>query len=99
MNARDNEITMNMCNKNITLYNTEKNSYYVSKMTVGFREHQEDWFEAKKYHITFLIGFKHTGWRGSKNEWIPSKSNLKYFKHFNFSILGTKQVAIDCQNR
>ena len=42
---------------------------------------------------------KHTGWQGSKNEWIPSKSNLENSLHFYFSILGTKQIAIDCQNR
>ena len=42
---------------------------------------------------------KHTGWRGYKNEWIISKSNLENSLHFYFSILGTKQIAIDCQNR
>ena len=42
---------------------------------------------------------KHTGWQGSKNEWIPSKSNLEYSKHFYYSILGTKKITIDCQNR
>ena len=47
--------------------------------------------------MTFLlcIAIKHTGWQGSKNEWIPSNSNLEYSKHFYFSILGTKQIAID----
>ena len=47
----------------------------------------------------FVIAIKLTGWRGSKNEWIPSKSNLEYSKHFYFSILGTKQIAKDYQNR
>ena len=45
---------------------------------------------------------KHTGWRGSKNEWIPYKSNLKNSLHFYFSILGTKRspyiVKIDSEN-
>jgi hypothetical protein len=36
------------------------------------------------------------GCQGSKNEWIPSKSNLENSLHF--LILGTKQIAVDCQN-
>ena len=41
---------------------------------------------------------KHTDWWGSKNEWIPFKS-LENSKHFYFTILGTKKIEIDCQNR
>jgi hypothetical protein len=55
---------------------------------------------SQKISYTFcVIAIKHTGWRGSINEWIPSKSNLVFSKHFYFSILGTKEIAIDCQNR
>ena len=50
--------------------------------------------------MTFLVTVnRHAGWRGSKNDGIPSKSNLENSTHFYFSILGTKQIAIDCQNR
>ena len=42
---------------------------------------------------------KHCGWQGSKNEWIPSKSNLENSLHIYFLILGTKQITVDCQNR
>ena len=46
-----------------------------------------------------VIVNKQAGSRESKNEGIPSKSNLENSIHFYFSILGTKQIAIDCQNR
>ena len=40
---------------------------------------------AKRYLITFLVMVnKHCGWRGSKNEWIPSKYNLEHSFHFYF---------------
>jgi hypothetical protein len=42
---------------------------------------------------------KNCGWRGSKNEWIQSKSNLEFFLHIYVLILGTKQIAVDGQNR
>ena len=47
----------------------------------------------------FVLAIKHTGWRGSKKEWISSKSNLECSKHFYFSILGTKKIVIDCKNK
>ena len=42
---------------------------------------------------------KNSGWRGSKNEWIPFKSNLENLLHIDFLILATKQIGVDCQNR
>ena len=42
---------------------------------------------------------KQCGWRGSKNEWILSKSNLENSLHIYFLILGAKQIAVNCQNR
>ena len=39
------------------------------------------------------------GWQGSKNGWIPSKSNLENSLLIYFLILGTIQIAVDCQNR
>jgi hypothetical protein len=38
----------------------------------------------------------HTGWQGSKNEWIPSKSNVESSMHFYVTILDTKQIAVEC---
>ena len=40
-----------------------------------------------------------TGWRGSKNEWIPSKYYLKNYIHIYLTKLSTKLIGIDCQNR
>ena len=37
--------------------------------------------------------------RGSKNDWISSKSNLENYIQVYFTILGAKQIAIDCQNQ
>ncbi len=37
----------------------------------------------------------HNDWQGSKNWGTPSKSNVKNFIHFYFTILGTKQNTID----
>ena len=66
-------------------------------MCVPSRDHLENVL-AKRYLKTFLgILNKHTGRRGTKNEWIQSKSNLENSKHFYFSILCNKQIAIDCQ--
>ena len=37
--------------------------------------------------------------QGSKNEWIPSKSILENYIQIYFTIFGTKQITINCQNR
>jgi hypothetical protein len=66
----------------------------------GVREHQENRCLAKRYLITFLgMANNDCGWQGSKNGWIPSKSNLENSLLIYFLILGTIQIAVDCQNR
>lgn len=40
-----------------------------------------------------------TGWQGSTNERIPSKSNLENDIKIYPTILDTKQIAIEYQNR
>ena len=39
----------------------------------------------------------HTGWQGSKYEWIPSKSNSENDIHVYFTILRNKQITINRQ--
>lgn len=36
-------------------------------------------------------------WQASKNEWNPLISYLTSSIYIDFTILGTKQTAIDCQ--